>query len=378
MTHLNLTRIIGYAAAAMLLILGVSVLAGWVRVQHGPGLRTAFGVVLLLYAGYRLAVLRMKPRRGGSGRSRPWLIALLIAGFSSCQQRPKAVQDTPESGFLSIAVSESHASLMKAEADQFMRLYTRAHITILPMQSRQAAVALLNDSVPCAVLDRPFNTEEESVAAQSSDRIDSVYIAKDAIAVVVNLFNNLDRITPDGLRAVLDGRINDWVRIPGSGLKGAIQTASTGVNSGSYELLRDRFGLIPAGFVPAVRAADQNEVVRTVAGKLGAMGLVSLACLKDTSQFPVEKLKVRALDILEADSSGAPALRKLHQANVYLGKYPFHFPVVMYVCGPKSRLALGFSGFVASTQGQQLILNRGLVPATTPVRLVQLTSGSPE
>jgi ABC-type phosphate transport system substrate-binding protein len=143
-------------------------------------------------------------------------------------------------------------------------------------------------------------------------------------------------------------------------------------------LLRDRFSLIPEGFVPLVRGADQNEVVRTVAGRLGAMGFVSLACLKDTSELQVEKLKVRALDILDADSSGAPVVRKLHQANVYLGKYPFHFPVVMYVRGAKSRLALGFSGFVASTQGQQLILTRGLVPATTPVRLVQLTSGSSE
>ena len=30
------------------------------------------------------------------------------------------------------------------------------------------------------------------------------------------------------------------------------------------------------------------------------------------------------------------------------------------------------------TAGQQIVMNRGLVPATTPIRLVQLTSGSPE
>jgi phosphate transport system substrate-binding protein len=267
---------------------------------------------------------------------------------------------------------------MQAEAGLFMRLYEKAHITILPMQTRQAAVTLLNDSLSCVVLDRPFNEEEDSVAALSKVRTDSVVIAKDAMAVVVNLFNDLDRITPDGLRAILEGRITDWSRIPGAGLSGGIQTVSTGINSGAYELLRRRFSLIPDGFVPSIRAADQNEVIRTVAGRLGALGFVSLACLKDTSTLKVEKQKVRALEFLGIDSSGTAVVQRLNQANVYLGKYPCHFTVIMYVRGSKSRLALGFSGFVASTQGQQLILNRGLVPATTPVRLVQLTSGSPE
>jgi phosphate transport system substrate-binding protein len=377
MTNLKLTRIIGYSAAVMMLLLGVAVLAGFVRMPQGPAIRTVFGVVLLLYAGYRLAILRLKPRRKGTDRLRPWLMILLVLGFSSCR-KSKAVEDTVESGFLTIAVSESHAPLMQAEAELFMRLYTKAHITILPMQTRQAAVTLLNDSLACVIMDRPFNDEEESVAAQSKVRIDSVVIARDAMAVIVNLFNDLERITPDGLRAVLEGRITDWARIPGAGLSGSIRTVSTGINSGAYELLRRRFFLIPDGFVPAIRAADQNEVLRTVAGHLGALGFVSLACLKDTSAFKVEKQKVRALELIGADSSGLAVVQRLHQANVYLGKYPFHFPVIMYVRGSKSRLALGFSGFVASTQGQQLILNRGLVPATTPVRLVQLTSGSPE
>ncbi len=377
MTNLNLTRIIGYTAAAMMVLLGVAVLAGWIRMPQGPVVRTVFGVVLLLYAGYRLAVLRLKPRRRRNDRPGPFVILLLAVGLSSCQ-KSKTVEDTVESGTLAIAVSESHAPLMRAQAEMFMRLYTKAHITILPMQTRQAAVTLLNDSLPCAVLDRPFNAEEDSVAAQSKFRIDSVVIAKDAIAVVVNLFNDLERITPDGLRAILEGRIADWSRIPGAGLSGRIQTVSTGINSGAYELLRRRFSLIPEGFAPVVRAADQNEVIRIVADRLGGLGFVSLACLKDTSALRVEKQKIRALDMIGADSSGAPVVQKLHQANVFIGKYPLHYPVVMYVCGAKSRLALGFSGFVASTQGQQLFLNRGLVPATTPVRLVQLTSGSPE
>jgi phosphate transport system substrate-binding protein len=36
-------------------------------------------------------------------------------------------------------------------------------------------------------------------------------------------------------------------------------------------------------------------------------------------------------------------------------------------------VAAGFLAFVASAPGQKILLNAGLVPATMPVRLVQIT-----
>jgi ABC-type phosphate transport system substrate-binding protein len=377
MKKLNISRTIGYVVSAVLAVLGLAVLTGIVHVQRDPLMRILFGVVLLLYAAYRFVLLRMKPRQRDSNRPAGLLILLLFVGFSGCAKQ-KTVEDTPISGVLQVAVSESHSGLMRVEADQFMKLYLDAKITVLAVQTREAFVHLLNDSVDCAVADRSFNVEEERVASESKAVYDSVLIAKDAVVVLVNLFNELERITPETLSSILNGRLTDWRRIPESKLDGPIQVVMTGINSGMYELLDSRFSLIPKGYVPDVSAATQNDVIQTVGKQLGAVGFVSLACFKDTSELQIEKQKVRALDFVETDSTGQKILLKLHQANVYLGKYPLHYPVYMYVHSAQSRLAVGFSGFVASTPGQQLILNRGLVPATTPIRLVQLTSGSPE
>jgi phosphate transport system substrate-binding protein len=376
MAKWDISKMTGYAVALLMAGIGISILTGLLPVQRQPAVKITFGVVFILMGLYRASLVWAKKSKDRSGGL--MLVLMAAAALNGCSHKKKPPEETPERGNLQIAVSESHATLMKAEAEAFMRLYPEAHITILPMQTREAIVTLLNDSVPAAVVDRRFNAEEEKVASETKIPNDTVMIARDAMAVVVNPANDLETISMEDLSSILSGTRMVWSRFPGSGLSGPILTVLTGINSGAYELVRSDFFGLKKEFIPYVSVRTQGEVVQTVAKRLPTLGFVSLACLKDTSEFRIEKEKVRALDIMVPDSTGKPRRIKLHQANVYLGKYPLHFPVILVVRPSRSRLALGFSGFVADVAGQQIVLNRGLVPATTPIRLVQLTSGSPE
>jgi len=376
MAKLDISKITGYAVALLMAGIGVAILTGLLPVQQQPVVRITFGAVFVLMGLYRASLVWAKKSRDRSGGV--MLLLVLALGLNGCGNKKKPPEETPERGFLQIAVSESHAGLMKAEAEAFMRIYPDAHITILPMQTREAVVHLLNDSVPAAVIDRRFNPEEEKVASETKIRHDTVLVAKDAMAVVVNPLNNLETVTVEQLASVLNGTRADWSRMKGSGLAGGILTVLTGANSGAYELVKNDFFGLKGEFIPNLPVRTQNEVVGTVAKRLPTLGFVSLACLKDTSGLRVEKEKVRVLDFMIPDSAGNLKRVKLHQANVYLEKYPLRFPVVLYIRPSRSRLALGFSGFLADVSGQQIVLNWGLVPATTPIRLVQLTSGSPE
>jgi phosphate transport system substrate-binding protein len=125
---------------------------------------------------------------------------------------------------------------------------------------------------------------------------------------------------------------------------------------------------------PSVIADSQREVLNFVANHPRAVGLVSVACYKDTSfQSQETRNQIHPLAFSGVDSLGQQTLYKLHQANIYLGQYPLHYPVYAYY-SKRSQLALGFYSFVASAAGQKIILDWGLVPATMPVRLVQITS----
>lgn len=372
---LNITKWFGYAVAFIMMGLGVAVLLGIVPVRQIPFVRYLFGIVLFLIGIYRFIIAyTMGKSRGRKTQILP-VFFLLWVGFSGCHSDKKAkpIEDTPTTGFLRVGVSEAYTSLMRLEAGDFMKLYPDAKIEILPLPTREAFFYLINDSLFAVITDRPLNEEERQVVLDSELKFQDVEIAKDALVVIVNVFNDLQNLPQETVDAILSGKITDWREIGGSGLTGLIRIALTGPNSGVYELLSRRF-LAGKKVIYHVPCNTQNEVIQYVATHPLGIGIVSLVSLKDTSVFRVEKEKVRALDLFAPDSTGRPTLRRLHQANIYLGKYPLHYSVMMYVNPVRSRLSLGFSGFIASTPGQQNILNWGLVPATQPVRLIQLVT----
>jgi phosphate transport system substrate-binding protein len=306
-------------------------------------------------------------------RSKAFLLAVSLAALTliACKTKP---QETPTRGSLDVYVSDSHLSLAQKEADLFTSLYTDARITLLSASTRECLVHLINDSVRFVLTDRPLNNEERQIIKKAELKIDSIKIAMDALAILVNRVSDLESLSMADFTAIVDRKITTWQQLPGSGLTGPLQFVTTGKNSGAYELLKNHFLKRSQDFVPAVITAAQSEVVEYVAKNPQALGLASLACFKeDTLKALTEEPDgaVRALAFNATDSTGAPVRYKLHQANVYMQKYPLCYPLYVYF-NRKSLLAAGFCSFIASAPGQKIILNSGLVPTTMPVRLVQL------
>ena len=136
--------------------------------------------------------------------------------------------------------------------------------------------------------------------------------------------------------------------------------------------------------------STQHEVLQHVAATPAAIGVVSVAAWRAPApgnvaaavqdgeagwakgvESPAIGSAVRPLNVVTPDSLGVDVSRALHQANIYLGAYPLHYPVLVYF-DKRSRLAAGFSAFLASAPGQKRILDAGLVPVKMPVRLVHL------
>lgn len=308
-----------------------------------------------------------------SMRSRFLLLAGTVAliALAACDTRPK---ESPTRGRLQVYVSDSHLSLARKEADLFTSLYEESRIDLLTASTRECIVHLLNDSVRFILIDRALNPEELQVIKKDKLAIDSIVVARDALALLVNRLNSLESLSMTEFTAIIDGRITSWQQLPASGLSGPLHLVSTGKNSGAYELLKNHFLKRQEDFVPAVITSAQSQVVEYVATHAQALGLASLATfkedtLKTLTQEPAGA--VRALAFTGTDSTGAPVRLKLHQGNVYLKKYPLHYPLHVYF-NRKSQLAAGFCSFITSAPGQKIILNSGLVPTTMPVRLVTL------
>jgi phosphate transport system substrate-binding protein len=319
-------------------------------------------------------------------------LATLVSGCS----RPAF--ESPTRGALVVAAAESHAPLAAREAALFTSLYSGAGVRVQKTTTREAYVALLEDSVRLVVADRPPNAEEQQAIDKLRLEVQQVRIAEDGLGIVVNAANGIESLSIEQISALLGGRVTDWRQVPGADLSGAVNVVTTGRNSGAWELLSGTFFASHGPICPGIVAASQRDVLARIAADPRALGVVSVAAWKQPADPVVPGTaaaaagapnttatagwapgvrtsnlsdKVRALAIASVDSLGQPVRHALHQANIHLGVYPLHYPVYV-VFNTKSRLAAGFSAFIASAPGQKLILDSGLVPATMPVRIVQL------
>ena len=79
-------------------------------------------------------------------------------------------------------------------------------------------------------------------------------------------------------------------------------------------------------------------------------------------------MSVSAADKAMPDNSYKP-----YQAYLYYGDYPLARSIYCLVESiRRSALPWGFASFLASDRGQRIILKSGLVPATQPVRVVNV------
>lgn len=294
-------------------------------------------------------------------RTIPLLLALAIAGC----YLPK--EETPTSGRLLVLASESQARILLREAEEFHRIYPDAQVTVLTTSTRDAIVQLLNDSVRCICSDRALNAEERAVAEKAGLEYAEIKIAIDAMAAVTHPSNAMDSIDMRTIAGILDGTITSWSAVPGAKVSGPLVLALPGPNSGTYELLKTRLFRIPAVIRPNVVSDSCGGAAEYVARTPGAFSLVPVSYTRDSA------VALRVLDITAEDSTGTLRTVVLHQANVYLNTYPMSYPLYLYYTGSRSEVAAGFAAFVASGPGQKIFQNAGLVPATMPVRLVQLT-----
>ena len=289
------------------------------------------------------------------------LIAALLAG---CR---KQNEDTPTHGSLSLASCESQSLVLQKEAQDFQRIYTETRVTVSVRSTREAIVALLNDSLRMICTDRPLNEEERSIVRKADIPLVETKIAEDALAVIVHPSNPMNQISFASLGTIFRGETRSWSKIPEARWTGSIDAVLMGRNSGTHELLANTFLKTNGALAPAHLAQSQQEIVLYVARTPRAIGVVTISAIRDS----IANVKTLAVESLNKEAP-TPFV-KLHQANVYRDYYPLHYPVYLYSTAKLASVASGFSAFVASVPGQKILLNAGLVPATMPVRLVQLT-----
>jgi phosphate transport system substrate-binding protein len=296
------------------------------------------------------------------------LSLLLLAGCKSRDKKGKIV-DTPTSGELTIAVDEALKPLIETEIATFNSLYTSAHVTAFYVSEKQAIDTLLKDSVRMIIVTRKLYNEEEQVIKSKQFPVRQVKAAMGGVALIVHPENRDTVMTLDQVTAILKGEVKTWKQLNKQSQDKSINVVFDQPRSGIIRYLNDSlftFSSLPENCF----ALDSNAaVIDYVSKNPTALGLVDLAWLSDkddatTNQF-LKTIKVVGL------SNGGEYYQPF-PAYISLGQYPFSREVMLVSQEARSGLATGFISFIAGEKGQRIILKSGLVPATMPVRIVEV------
>lgn len=286
-------------------------------------------------------------------------IAALVTVAACNKTEPTATR-----GDLMIFSTESIAPLVASAGREFGRLYDRVSVTVHATSTREAIVHLLNDSVTAVAVDRPLNTEEQQIASRLQDPITATVWGADALVVIVNTDNPLVGMTSRTLNAILAGQARSWSNVPGSGSRASVDLVITGRNSGSYELLTDHFFDLPSPPAAASFESDERAVIRRVARETNAVGIVSFSTLNSLRDADQEISAVRRIILDEITVS---------QQSIHDETYLLRYKVYLLTKERKAGPAAGFATFLAGIHGQTIVQKAGIVPATIPSRVIQLT-----
>lgn len=302
------------------------------------------------------------------------LVVAAIAALSSCKPKgTSTLRETPTSGNIRIASDESFQPIIDAEIDTFTALYKYATIKPLYLPENELVAFFLNDSVKVIVSSWAPTDDQRKVLLDLQTVVRTTVVAYDALALVLSRNNADSLLTYKNVEKIFKGEITDWNQIYPKSKLGPVIIVFDNIRSGNIRYFKEKFDL-PESLGTNFYAVNSNpEVIDYVSRSPGAIGIVSVNWISDEddprSFSLLNKIKVAAVSqpYLDESTFYLPV-----QGSIYDKTYPFVREVNMNLRESFSGLGSGFVSFVAGEKGQRIILKSGLVPATMPIRIIQV------
>lgn len=302
--------------------------------------------------------------------------AMFLGVLASCQHKPKDGRtDTFNSGVVSITADESFEPIIQEEIDVFEGLTPGASIVPIYTTEVEAIDLLLKDSVRLAIATRTFTPKELESFHARKFLPRSIKFATDGLALIVNKANPDTLISVQDFRRILTGEVQQWKEIyPKSKLQD-INLVFDNKNSSTVRYAIDSVcGGKPLNSKNVYALNNNKQVIDFVAKTPDAIGVVGVNWLtnhSDSTHLTFRK-EVNIMSVSRDADARVDNSYKPFQAYLLLGQYPLARNIYILLNDPRNGLSWGFSNFLTLDRGQRIILKAGLVPATQPIRVIDV------
>ncbi len=231
----------------------------------------------------------------------------------------------------------------------------------------------MNDSVKVIVTSRKLTEDQIQYLRDTLVIARTITFAYDALALITNKENRDTILRYKTVKDIFLGETSMWKEINPKSRLGEIKVVFDNNKSGNIRYFKELFEMktgLPYNFY----ALNSNaEVVDFVARNPEAIGIISVNWISDKDDSKSRSLfnKINRVGVSQPLADDGSYYRP-DQGFIYTKQYPFTREVYFISRETFKGLGSGFIQWATADQGQTIVLKSGLVPATMPIRLVQM------
>jgi phosphate transport system substrate-binding protein len=190
--------------------------------------------------------------------------------------------------------------------------------------------------------------------------------------LIINPANRDTVFSVGEVKDILAGKTTTWQQRKRGGPATDIVVVFDDAGAGTVRFAKDSI-LRGEPISQKINALNSNEdVIEYVRKNKGAIGLISANWISDTDDTGVQSF-LKEIRLAEVGLEAGKESFTPHQAYLATGQYPFKRGIWYIDASARNfGLAAGFASFLASDRGQRIIHKSGLLPATMPIRLMQV------
>lgn len=249
--------------------------------------------------------------------------------------------------------SDTLVNLALSWAEVYMRLHPEVRISVTGGGTGTGIAAMINGTVSIANASREMKSEERAAAAANGFDPVEFIVARDAIAVVVNPGNPINRLTLKQISDIYTGKARNWKELGGEDRP--IVLLSRESNSGTYVYFLEN--AIRLGdprskllFSPDTLLMPSSEGISTeIRQNPNAIGYDGLG-------YVTPDQKVLAISREDTGPFVIPSAGTVND-----GRYPISRPLYMYTAGQPTGQIKAYLDWI-QTRGQELVSKLGFVP----------------
>jgi phosphate transport system substrate-binding protein len=258
------------------------------------------------------------------------------------------------SGTIENKGSDTIVNLALAWAETYQEEHPEVSISVTGGGSGTGIAALINGTVDIANASRQIKAEEiEAAQANGNDPVEFV-IARDAIAVIVNLENPVNELTLSQISDMYSGVINNWQEVGGENRP--IVRLSRETNSGTHvyfleEVLRlgdkNNTTLFATNTLLMPSSEGISAEIRQNPNAIGYDGL----------GYVTDEMKVIAIARSAGEDYILPSAETVNN-----GQYPIARDLYMYTDGQPTGVVKTYLDWILSPESQAIVTELGFVP----------------